>query len=102
MVETDFYVPDEKLDRFAVNYVPTPEGGMMVVDDPETSAYRQPPKVEMGGSGLVATAGDYLRFARRHGADPVAAHRHLSAPPDDGGADVPGDRGVGAAGAEDD
>ena len=64
MVDTDFYVPDEKLDRFAVNYAPTPEGGMMVVDDPETSAYRKPPKVEMGGSGLVATAGDYLRFAQ--------------------------------------
>ena len=64
MVDTDFYVPDEKLDRFAVNYAPTPEGGMVVVDDPETSAYRKPPKVEMGGSGLVATAGDYLRFAQ--------------------------------------
>ena len=35
-----------------------------VMDDPETSAYRKPPKVEMGGSGLVATAGDYLRFAQ--------------------------------------
>lgn len=64
MDDTDFYVPDEKLDRFAVNYVPTPEGGIMVADDPQTSAYRKPPKVEMGGSGLVATAGDYLRFAQ--------------------------------------
>ncbi len=64
MVDTAFHVPDEKLDRFAVNYAPTPEGGMVVMDDPETSAYRKPPKVEMGGSGLVATAGDYLRFAQ--------------------------------------
>ena len=64
MVDTDFYVPDEKLDRLAVNYAPTPEGGMVVFDDPENSAYRKPPKVEMGGSGLVATAGDYLRFAQ--------------------------------------
>ncbi len=64
MVDTDFHVPDEKLDRFAVNYVPTPEGGIAVVDDPETSAYRKLPQVEMGGSGLVATAGDYLRFAQ--------------------------------------
>ena len=64
MVDTDFYVPDEKIHRFAVNYAPTTEGGMMMVDDPETSAYRKPPKVEMGGSGLVATAGDYLRFAQ--------------------------------------
>ncbi len=64
MVDTDFFVPDEKLDRFAVNYVPTPEGGIMAMDDPETSAYRTAPKVEMGGSGLVASAGDYLRFAQ--------------------------------------
>ena len=64
MVDTAFHVPDEKLDRFAVNYAPTPEGGMVVMDDPETSAYRTAPKVEMGGSGLVATAGDYLRFAQ--------------------------------------
>jgi len=64
MVDTDFYVPDEKLDRLAVNYAPTPEGGIVVFDDPEASAYRKPPKVEMGGSGLVATAGDYLRFAQ--------------------------------------
>jgi len=64
MVDTDFFVPDEKLDRFAVNYAPTPDGGIVVMDDPEQSAYRQPPKVEMGGSGLVATAGDYLRFAQ--------------------------------------
>ncbi len=64
MVDTDFFVPDEKLDRLAVNYAPTPEGGIVALDDPETSAYREPPKVEMGGSGLVATAGDYLRFAQ--------------------------------------
>lgn len=64
MADTDFYVPDEKLDRLAVNYAPTPEGGIVVFDDPEASAYRKPPKVEMGGSGLVATAGDYLRFAQ--------------------------------------
>ncbi|MYF04348.1 MAG: beta-lactamase family protein [Holophagales bacterium] len=64
MVDTDFHVPDEKLDRLAVNYAPTPEGGIAVFDDPDTSAYRKPPKVEMGGSGLVATAGDYLRFAQ--------------------------------------
>ncbi|MCY3934213.1 MAG: serine hydrolase [Acidobacteria bacterium] len=64
MVDTAFHVPDEKLDRLAVNYAPTPEGGIVVFDDPEASAYRKPPKVEMGGSGLVATAGDYLRFAQ--------------------------------------
>ncbi len=63
MVDTGFSVPDDKLGRFAANYSPTPEGGMRLIDDPETSVYRKPPKLEFGGSGLVGTAGDYLRFA---------------------------------------
>ena len=64
MYDTDFYVPDEKLSRFAANYGPTPEGGMVLVDDPQQSPYRMEPKIEMGGSGLVGTASDYLRFAQ--------------------------------------
>jgi len=64
MKDTDFYVPDEKLARFAANYSPTPDGKMRVADDPEKSPYRKLPKIEMGGSGLVGTAGDYFRFAQ--------------------------------------
>lgn len=64
MTDTAFYVPDEKLSRFAANYSPTPTGQMMMVDNPEASPYRKPPKIEMGGSGLVGTAADYLRFAQ--------------------------------------
>ena len=64
MRDTDFYVPDEKLSRFAANYGPTPDGKMTLVDDPQESPYRQLPKIEMGGSGLVGTAADYLRFAQ--------------------------------------
>ena len=37
---------------------------MQLIDAPETSAYREPPAVEMGGGGLVGTAGDYLKFAQ--------------------------------------
>jgi CubicO group peptidase (beta-lactamase class C family) len=64
MTDTDFYVPDEKLSRFAANYSPTPQGKMTLADDPEKSPYRKLPKIEMGGSGLVGTAGDYFRFAQ--------------------------------------
>ena len=53
MHDTDFYVPDEKLSRFAANYSPTPDGGMVLVDDPQQSPYRMLPKIEMGGSGLA-------------------------------------------------
>ncbi len=64
MPDTDFYVPDSKLDRFAVNYSPKDGGGLELLDDPETSAYRKLPAIEMGGSGLVGTVSDYLRFAQ--------------------------------------
>jgi CubicO group peptidase (beta-lactamase class C family) len=63
MDDTDFFVPDDKLDRFAANYRATPDGGMALEDDPHTSPYRELPALEMGGSGLVGTAADYLRFA---------------------------------------
>ncbi|NKB98887.1 MAG: serine hydrolase [Pseudomonadales bacterium] len=64
MNDTDFYVPADKLARFAANYSPTPESGMVLLDDPAKSPYSRLPKLEMGGSGLVGTVGDYFRFAQ--------------------------------------
>jgi len=63
MRDTAFYVPAEKLGRFAASYGPTPQGGMRLLDAPATSEYREPPEMPGGGGGLVSTAGDYLRFA---------------------------------------
>lgn len=64
MVDTAFYVPDEKLERFAANYQATPEGGMELIDRPQESDYRNPHSIPYGGHGLVSTAADYLRFAQ--------------------------------------
>ncbi|MDJ0869169.1 MAG: serine hydrolase domain-containing protein [Myxococcota bacterium] len=64
MVDTGFHVPDDKLDRFAACYERGPGKTLRLQDDPETSAYRQPPKLLSGGGGLVSTAADYLRFCR--------------------------------------
>ena len=64
MNDTDFYVPEEKIGRLAANYGPKPGGGMELIDDPVNSPYRGLPALEMGGSGLVGTAADYLRFAQ--------------------------------------
>jgi CubicO group peptidase (beta-lactamase class C family) len=64
MMDTSFHVPDDKLDRFAANYVPHPKGGIMLFDDPQKSTYRKPGRLPSGGGGLVSTAGDYLRFCR--------------------------------------
>ncbi|GAB7548259.1 serine hydrolase domain-containing protein [Cupriavidus ulmosensis] len=71
MVDTAFYVPEEKASRFCACYsvgalgskvVST--GGPVLQDDPRTSPYLKPPSFISGGGGLVSTAADYMRFAR--------------------------------------
>jgi CubicO group peptidase (beta-lactamase class C family) len=64
MVDTAFYVPADKVDRFATNYGPDRKGGLRVVDDPEKSPYLKSPKFLSGGGGLVSTARDYVRFCQ--------------------------------------
>jgi len=64
MEDTDFYVPEAKLDRFAAEYGPTESGGMELLDAPATSQYTRPPRFLSGGAGLVSTASDYMRFAQ--------------------------------------
>ncbi len=64
MIDTDFWVPPEKVERFAANYGPDAEAGLKVIDPPATSHYTRPSKAPSGGGGLVSTTGDYLRFAQ--------------------------------------
>ena len=64
MPDTGFFVPDDKADRLCACYRPNVDGGLALHDDPATSAFLQPPALASGGSGLVSTAGDYLRFCR--------------------------------------
>jgi len=64
MHDTGFFVPADKLDRFATNYGPKKEGGLTAIDSPETSAYRKRPALLSGGGGLVSTARDYARFCQ--------------------------------------
>ena len=40
------------------------DGKLDLFDDPESSEFLAPPKLESGGGGLVGTAADYLRFCR--------------------------------------
>jgi len=71
MADTDFYVPDEKLDRLAVPY--THEGGRLrPMADPARffdgrlvmggRQWRGSRTYFSGGAGLFSTAGDYARF----------------------------------------
>jgi CubicO group peptidase (beta-lactamase class C family) len=64
MVDTDFYVPEEKIDRLAAMYGPTEDGSLQLVDPPETSKFSKPRRYLSGGGGLVSTASDYMRFAQ--------------------------------------
>ena len=58
MKDTAFYVPADRVERFAANYQP----GFTLIDDPEKSAYLKQPALLSGGGGLVSTMSDYMRF----------------------------------------
>ena len=64
MVDTDFFVPDAQLDRFAACYGRNSRKELVLVDDPERSTYRAKPSLLNGGGGLVGTTPDYLRFVQ--------------------------------------
>ncbi|GAC1533714.1 MAG: serine hydrolase domain-containing protein [Acidimicrobiales bacterium] len=64
MVDTAFFVPDDKIDRFSACYARNSRKELKLTDDPERSMYRTPPTMFSGGGGLVSTMNDYLRFAR--------------------------------------
>ncbi|RMG75945.1 MAG: class A beta-lactamase-related serine hydrolase, partial [Bacteroidetes bacterium] len=69
MVDTDFWVPPEKQDRFVTMYAPTDlfdpmKPGLVKADDPREGVYNQPRTLLSGGGGLVSTVADYLAFLR--------------------------------------
>jgi CubicO group peptidase (beta-lactamase class C family) len=61
-VDTDFWVPPARQDRFTACYMQ--ETKLELFDDSHASPWFALPKLESGGGGLVGTAADYLRFAR--------------------------------------
>ncbi|MDO8289790.1 MAG: serine hydrolase domain-containing protein [Parvibaculum sp.] len=66
MVDTGFFVPKDKLHRFASNYFKNPvthTEGLMDKGD-ATSSYAKPPVFLSGGGGLVSTMMDYFRFCQ--------------------------------------
>ena len=78
MVDTDFYVPESKINRLPncygtnfpmVDYVPTsfisPSSfEIVVLDEARGGNYSQPPIFESGGGGLVSTVDDLLAFGK--------------------------------------
>jgi CubicO group peptidase (beta-lactamase class C family) len=64
MPDTAFYVPDDKIGRFAACYTRDDEKKLVLADDPQSSGYRQNPTFLSGSGGLVSTMPDYLRFCQ--------------------------------------
>lgn len=64
MVDTGFWVPPEKIDRFAALYGPSKSGGLEVIVPDDGIPFTRPPRLAMGGGGLVSTAADYFRFGQ--------------------------------------
>jgi CubicO group peptidase (beta-lactamase class C family) len=61
MVDTGFYVPADKMDRFAAFY--TYDKDRKLVPHPSAD-YSAAPALPSGGGGLVSTASDYMRFCQ--------------------------------------
>ena len=78
MVDTAFFVPENKLPRFADCYVRAPSGELT----PATGwpAFREPPRAPSGGGGLVSTARDYMRFCEMLRRGGVLGDARLLAP----------------------
>ncbi len=66
MVDTAFYVPKEKLNRFAEFYSYDKDGKLQVVGvkDGLNHDFAAKPALSSGGGGLVSTATDYMRFCQ--------------------------------------
>jgi CubicO group peptidase (beta-lactamase class C family) len=66
MRDTGFFVPPEKLDRFAgcAVFTDPAKGPTRMDEDGAASAYATPPVFPSGAGGLVSTVDDYLAFAR--------------------------------------
>jgi len=69
MTDTDFWVPEDKLQRLTTLYAPADlldpmKPGLHVFDSPQASTVSTPPKLLSGGGGLVSTVSDYSSFLR--------------------------------------
>lgn len=67
MTDTDFFVPEDKRDRFAEIYIRGEDGKLAPCDWQHLGLvykYTKRPEFEIGGAGLVSTVNDYEKFAQ--------------------------------------
>ncbi len=76
MVDTGFFVPAAKRDRFTSLYRASTTGGLDLVDEPD-GQWSTPPAFPSGAGGLVSTLDDWYAFGRMLLADGEANGRRL-------------------------
>jgi len=64
MVDTGFFVPEEKAERLAALYTRDASKQLTLLDDPQKSRSLRMPSLLLGGGGLLGTTADYLRFCQ--------------------------------------
>jgi len=64
MVDTGFWVPEEKWSRIATLYDAAPDGGLTLATDSAQDSYKKKPIFLSGAGGLASTTVDYSRFAQ--------------------------------------
>ena len=63
MIDTAFFVSEDKTDRFARQYRPKADGTLARTD---SGMFLRKPKFLSGGGGLTSTTSDYMKFAQMH------------------------------------
>jgi CubicO group peptidase (beta-lactamase class C family) len=86
MHDTSFYVPAEKLDRFATSYASNAEtGALEQYDMSEGGQWTRSPIFQSGAGGLVSTVDDFLAFGQmllqwgRHGSERILSRLSVEA-----------------------
>ena len=64
MSDTGFYVPADKLSRFAQVYTANDKGQTVLMENEPLGDYSKDPEIHNAGGGLVSTMADYLKFAQ--------------------------------------
>ncbi len=64
MVDTGFFVPAEKVSRFAQVYTADKQGQTIVMNEEPLGDYLSDPDIHNAGGGLVSTLADYMKFAQ--------------------------------------
>lgn len=64
MADTGFFVPADKVDRFAQIYTPNKQGQTVVMQNEPLGDFLNDPDIHNAGGGLVSTLQDYFTFAQ--------------------------------------